>query len=133
MINDIISEIHSKISEINNFKKVYRGVVETIEEYPACVIFFYKFRDEYLTLRKIKRIYTFRIIIHELIKNDLETSQTNVYSLIDLVLNKLNSNINLNNKIDFSLLQSGENVFIQREGNNLIANIEYNVIKSIDF
>lgn len=132
-MDNILTKLYEKISEITDFKMVYKGVVKTIDQYPSCIIYPIGFKDEYLSLRKIKRIYSFNIVIHQIIRDDLGQTQSQVYSLIDSVLNKLNSNINLDGIIDFSLLQNGENSFITREGDIYICQINYTAIKSLDF
>jgi hypothetical protein len=134
-MGEIINQLKTIIGQIPEIKKVYYGIVKTIEQYPAVVIFVNNFNDEYLALGKIKRTYNVKIIIYQIVQDDLQSSQENIYSLADKVLEKLNdrNNLILNGKIDFSLLQSGETGLIQREGDVVILNINYKAIKTIDF
>lgn len=132
-MDNILNKIVEKLGQITEIKKVYKGLVKTIEQYPAVMVYIAGINDEYLSLRKIKRVYDVKIVIYQIIQDDLIDTQANIYNLGDLVLNKLNENINLDGVVDFSLLQTGETGLIQREGDLVIFNINYKLIKSLDF
>lgn len=134
MLNEIINQIKNLLSQIPDLK-VYDSEVVAIEQYPAVVITGAGFNDTYLTIRRIKRVYTVNLKVYNYVENyeDIKSSLEKLNNIVEAITEKLNqaNNISLNGLVDFSLLSVGDYQIVERNGFLLSYNINLKLNKAL--
>lgn len=110
-MEDIITEIVNIVGAVTNVQQVYNYLPPQVTVYPAVCIIPLSWESNYLDLRTANRdfIFTIRVIGH-IVEGSEQSSQVTVRGIVKAIVDVLQNfnNVNLNNKCDYTRLETGE-------------------------
>ena len=98
-INDNLNKLVEKITEITEVKEVV-SYFKNLTTTPQAVILYRWSTEDVVSTLNVKQIHNFRIIVRTEFKNTA-TQELYTRQLTELVLDKLNSNRNLDKSVEF--------------------------------
>ncbi len=108
-IATIRATLETKLNEVSEFAEVKVGRFTTFTGYPACRFYLAAIDDQLLDNQPTNfRTYSFNIdIFQETTNKDAEAAEIAMENAVDAVLDKLNANIDLDNDVEDTQIESG--------------------------